>query len=62
MIFVAFGGNYNLTLEVKLLEWLTSTSQSTLLTPELMFVDCLTNSDILKLLSEFLFCLMKILE
>ena len=55
-------GNYNSTLQVKLLEWLTSTSQSTLLTPELMFVDCLTNSDILKLLSEFLFCLMKILE
>ena len=60
MIFVAFEENDNSTLLIKLLKQLTSTSQSTLSIPELMFVDCLTNSDILKLLSEFLFCLKKV--
>ena len=62
MIFVAFGGDNNSILLVKLLEELTSTSQTTLSTPELMFVDYLINSDILKLLSEFSFCLKKVLE
>ena len=62
MIFVAFGGDDNLTLLVKLLEWLTSMGQSTLSTPELISGDRLINSDILKTLCVFSFCLKKDLE
>ena len=55
MIFVAFGGNDNLTLLVKLLEWLTPMGQSTLSTPELISGDRLINSDILRTLCAFPF-------
>ena len=69
-----FGGEIYLIdwlISVKKCQWsrccnkfdiLASTSQSTLSTPELTFVDFIINFDILRLLSEFLFCLKKVLD